>query len=470
MKRSELTFTLLLIPVDFFALISSAMVAFSLRFNPVFVSIRPIVFNLTLEKYIQAAAPMALVFLVVFALAGLYSTRRTAPTNEFVRVVLAVSTSMAVVLAISFFSRVLFESRFIALAAWALAIIFVVIARLVIHALQRSLLRYGIGVHRVAIIGETPTSETLVREFKQHKNFGFNVVEHFKKFDDDAAQRLREMERKDKLDEILLADPEAPREQTLKLIAFTDQEHLGFRFSADLFAAAVGRSVIQTISGIPIIEVRKTPLDGWGAIYKRTFDIIASTILIVLTSPIWLITTVAIKLDTRGPIFFSKLDDGSPACRMGQSGKPFRYFKFRSMAPQTHSMRYKELSELDTRKGTPMVKIKNDPRVTKVGKFIRKFSIDELPELLLVFVGRMSLVGPRPHLPEEVDKYRPEQRKVMTIKPGITGMAQISGRADLDFDDEVRLDTYYIEHWNPWLDFYILLKTPMVVIFKKGAY
>ena len=140
MKRSELTFTLLLIPVDFFALISSAMVAFSLRFNPVFVSIRPIVFNLTLEKYIQAAAPMALVFLVVFALAGLYSTRRTAPTNEFVRVVLAVSTSMAVVLAISFFSRVLFESRFIALAAWALAIIFVVIARLVIHALQRSLL------------------------------------------------------------------------------------------------------------------------------------------------------------------------------------------------------------------------------------------------------------------------------------------------------------------------------------------
>lgn len=125
---------------------------------------------------------------------------------------------------------------------------------------------------------------------------------------------------------------------------------------------------------------------------------------------------------------------------------------------------------MDTRKGSPMVKIKDDPRVTKVGKFIRKFSIDELPELLLVFSGRMSLVGPRPHLPEEVDKYKPEQRKVMTVKPGITGMAQISGRADLDFDDEVRLDTYYIEHWNPWLDFYILLKTPAVVIFKKGAY
>ncbi len=139
------------------------------------------------------------------------------------------------------------------------------------------------------------------------------------------------------------------------------------------------------------------------------------------------------------------------------------------MTPGLHYMRYNELKEQDARKGTPLVKIKNDPRITRVGRFIRKFSIDELPEFFLVFTGKMSLVGPRPHLPEEVKKYKPEQRKVLTIKPGITGMSQISGREKLDFDDEVRLDTYYIEHWSPWLDLYILLKTPFVVLFRKGA-
>jgi lipopolysaccharide/colanic/teichoic acid biosynthesis glycosyltransferase len=140
------------------------------------------------------------------------------------------------------------------------------------------------------------------------------------------------------------------------------------------------------------------------------------------------------------------------------------------MIPGTHNMRYKELSEKDTRKGAPLVKIANDPRITRVGNFIRKFSIDELPEFFLVLTGKMSLVGPRPHMPEEVAKYKPVHKKVLTIKPGITGLAQISGRADLDFDEEVRLDTYYIEHWSPWLDLYILLKTPIVVIFRKGAY
>ena len=124
----------------------------------------------------------------------------------------------------------------------------------------------------------------------------------------------------------------------------------------------------------------------------------------------------------------------------------------------------------DMREESPLFKIERDPRVTTVGRFIRRFSLDELPEFYLVLMGRMSLVGPRPHLPEEVAEYKPEHRKVLMVKPGITGLAQISGRADLDFEEEVRLDTYYIEHWSPWMDLYILLKTPFVVLFGKGAY
>ncbi|MBI4435108.1 sugar transferase [Candidatus Uhrbacteria bacterium] len=469
MKRSELTFTLALVPLDYLALLAAGIAAYFSRFHPAFTAIRPVIFDLTLQGYLKVVTPMVIVFVLVFAASGLYGVTRRSIASELSRIVLACSASMALVFAISFFSRVLFESRFIAIAGWGLAILFVAIERLVVRGLQRSLLRLGIGTHRIVIIGKTSAAEALVREFNQKKRLGFQVVAQYKTFTKALTRELREFKRADKIDEIVLANPEASRQETLEIIAFTEQEHLGFRYSADLFTAAIGRSIIHTYAGIPVIEVQKTPLDGWGAIYKRLFDVVGSSVLIILTSPVMLATALSIKLDSRGPVFFAKLDDGSLSRRVGQGGQTFTYFKFRSMRPGTHALRYNELAQADTRKGSPLVKIKNDPRVTRVGKFIRKFSIDELPEFFLVLRGHMSLVGPRPHLPEEVDRYKPEQRKVLTIKPGITGMAQISGRADLDFDDEVRLDTYYIEHWSPWLDLYILLKTPWVVLFGRGA-
>ena len=470
MKRSELAFTLALVPFDYLALVAAGIAAYYSRFHPYFTTIRPVIFTLTLQQYITILLPSLLIWIGVFAAAGLYSTHRRSIAKELSRVILATSASMALVFSILFFSRTFFDSRFIALVAWFFSIVFVCLGRLVIRGLQRSLMSMGIGVIRVAIIGSNDTAETLKEVFEKKPRFGLQIVTTFKTFDDAVAKKLRALKDQDKIDEILLADPEASKQTTLALIAFTDVEHLGFRYSADLFATAVGRSVIHMFSGIPVIEVQKTPLDGWGAIYKRLFDIIASLILIILTSPIMILTALAIKLDSRGPIFFSRLDDNKRMMRVGQSGKPFPYFKFRSMVPGTHNMRYRELSEKDTRKNAPVVKIANDPRITRVGSFIRKFSIDELPEFFLVLTGKMSLVGPRPHMPEEVAKYKPEHKKVLTIKPGITGLAQISGRADLDFDEEVRLDTYYIEHWSPWLDLYILLKTPIVVIFRKGAY
>ena len=178
---------------------------------------------------------------------------------------------------------------------------------------------------------------------------------------------------------------------------------------------------------------------------------------------------IIIKLDSRGPVFFSRRDDGSYLYRVGEGGTPFKYFKFRSMIPNSDSMRYKELADLNIRGEGPMVKIKDDPRVTRFGKVIRRWSIDELPELFLVFMGRMSLVGPRPHLPEEVAKYENYHRKTLTIKPGITGLAQVSGRSDLPFDEEAKLDIYYIENWSLLLDISILFKTPLAVFKHRAA-
>jgi lipopolysaccharide/colanic/teichoic acid biosynthesis glycosyltransferase len=133
------------------------------------------------------------------------------------------------------------------------------------------------------------------------------------------------------------------------------------------------------------------------------------------------------------------------------------------------SMRYNELADKNLRKDGPLVKIQDDPRITRVGKFIRRFSIDELPEIFLVLRGDMSLVGPRPHLPEEVAKYERHHKKVLTIKPGITGMAQISGRSDLTFEEEVKLDTYYIENWSIFLDLTIILRTPLAILKRRSA-
>lgn len=469
MKRAELSFALLRIPVDFAAIVFAAVVAYLSRFLPIFTSVRPVIFDLPLERFLGVMGVITPVWIAVFAVSGLYTMRRRSLASELSRVAVACSAAMASVFAILFFSRTFFDSRFIAVAGWILSIIFVSAGRILVRLLQRFLMRWGIGLHRVVFIGKTKGADILTELFHRRRELGFRVVASFESFNKATAEKIRKMKRVDGVDEIWLADANASRETDLDLLAFTETEHLGFTYTADYFSSAVGRSIQHSFAGIPVIEVQKTPLDGWGAIYKRLFDIIGSFFLIVVLSPIMLLAAIAIKLDSRGSVFFSHLPDGSKTTRIGQGGKPFTYYKFRSMREGEHFKRYGELAHLDTRQG-PLVKLKDDPRVTRVGRFIRACSIDELPELFLVLIGRMSLVGPRPHLPEEVAKYEPHQRKVLTVKPGITGLAQISGRADLDFEEEVALDVRYIEHWTPWLDLYILLKTPAVVLFRKGAY
>jgi exopolysaccharide biosynthesis polyprenyl glycosylphosphotransferase len=306
--------------------------------------------------------------------------------------------------------------------------------------------------------------------FERQKSLGYQVVAQFGQFDDQTKQELRQLAESGGLDEVIATGADFDRDTLTTILGFAYSRQLGFKYTADLLTTHARNTELGDIAGLPFVEIKGTRLDGWGRIFKRVFDFVASLILIVLTSPIMIVTAIAIKLDSKGPVFFHKLDDGSPVTRIGEHGKPFKYLKFRSMKPGTHSQRYEELAKKDTRQDGPLVKIKDDPRITRVGKFIRRYSIDELPELFLVLIGRMSLVGPRPHLPEEVEKYKEHHLRVLSVKPGITGMAQVSGRADLTFEDEVRLDTYYLENWSPWIDLGILVKTPFVVFLRKGAY
>lgn len=468
MRKMELTFVALLLPLDALALFCAAVTAYALRFSKPFVSVRPILTDIPFAEYLTTAGLFIAIWMLIFALAGLYSLRRRPAWSEFGRLIVSCTAGIMVVIATVFFGREFTTSRFVVLAVWGLAIFYVTLFRMVLRASRHAMLKSGRGHKYVAVVGSGRAAQELVKLYRDQPIMGFTVVKTYKQWGEAAKRDVLALQRRRRLDGIVLADPDATKEQELDLIALTEERHLEFRYLADLFAGAFKRVEVSTTGGIPIIEVKRTPLDGWGRIAKRLFDMCVSFVLILLTLPIMVVTAIAIKLTSRGPILFSRLENNSPVQRVGEHGRPFRYFKFRSMYHNVHSQRYTALAHLDTRKG-PLVKIKNDPRVTPVGRFIRTWSIDELPEFFLVFFGRMSLVGPRPHLPEEVANYEPHQRRVLAIKPGITGLAQISGRSDLSFDDEVALDTWYIEHWSPWLDLWILLKTPMAVLTHRGV-
>jgi exopolysaccharide biosynthesis polyprenyl glycosylphosphotransferase len=470
MKRSELFFSFLLVPLDYLAIIAAGITAYFLRYSDFFRNLRPVIFNLNFEQYLNIILLLAVFWLIIFALAGLYAIQSARKlVKEVYRIILACSTGLMLIVVLIFMRRELFDSRFIVLAGWILAIFYVSAARALVRGAQRIFLSYGIGAKKVIIVGASKTSDILVGNFSANRGLGFEVVKRARDFELSTAQELEEFLKINEVDEIIQADPNLSKAETLRLYDFADEHHLSFKYVADLLGTKVLKTEMSEFAGLPIMEVKKTPLDGWGRIIKRLFDIVVSFILIIILSPVFLLAALAIKIDSHGPIFFSRRDDDSPLFRVGVGGKLFHYFKFRSMRARADSMRYNELAGLNIRQGGPLVKIKDDPRVTRVGKFIRRFSIDELPELFLVFAGKMSLVGPRPHLPEEVAKYERHHKKVLTLKPGITGLAQISGRSDLSFEEEVKLDTYYIENWSFLLDLTILLRTPLAVLKGRKA-
>jgi exopolysaccharide biosynthesis polyprenyl glycosylphosphotransferase len=473
MKKIELFFSFLLVPLDFAAIMLAGISAYYIRFAQITTEIRPVIFSLPIGQYLQILFIIAFCWIIIFALSGLYNIKGNKKfLEEVYRIFEACSTGLVLVVILIFFFRELFSSRFIVLAAWLLAIVFVIFGRFLVRQIQRQLFRYGIGTHKVVIIGSSKTTDVLLNLFSSQRSYGVEIVKRLRDFTIETAQELEEFLKIKEVDEVIQTDPNLSKPEVLRLYDFTDEHHLTFKYVADLLDAKVLKTEVSEIAGLPVVEVKKTPLDGWGRIIKRIFDIFASGFLILLTSPVTILTAIAIKLDSKGPVFFSELEGGKPVYRVGQSGKLFKYFKFRSMIDGAHRYRNdpKFLAEnVNLRVGTPMMKFQNDPRITRVGRFIRRFSIDELAEMFLVFKGDMSLVGPRPHLPEEVAKYEQSHKKVLTIKPGITGLAQVSGRSDLTFEDEVKLDTYYIENWSLILDLSIVLRTPLAVLRSRKA-
>lgn len=217
----------------------------------------------------------------------------------------------------------------------------------------------------------------------------------------------------------------------------------------------------QQVAGLPLIHVTTPTLEGGQRVAKRLFDVIVSTALILVSLPVMAVIAAMVRADSRGPVFFKQE-------RVGIEGNHFDMLKFRSMVVDAEA-RLGDLADKNEGQGV-LFKIKNDPRVTRVGRFLRKYSMDELPQLFNIFSGSMSLVGPRPPLPREVEAYEHDVRRRLLVKPGLTGLWQVSGRSNLSWQDSVRLDLYYVENWSLAGDLVIILRTVRAVFHSTGAY
>lgn len=469
MKKSELFFAALLVPADFLMIVCAAAFAYWLRFTPGIIEIKPVLFEFSFFSYLKIVSLIAPFFLLIFALEGLYSLKSTRTFwREFLQISFSISVGMTLVILAVFLQREWFSSRFIIISAWALAIVFISLSRYVVNLTQKILLIYkGIGMHRLALIGESGFCSTVCREFKENPGHGYKIVLQESSID---INSLRTTHKQKGIDEILVCDPDIPATNLREASDFCHRNRIEFKFVPAILQSISTNFEVKTLFDEPVIAIKNTPLDGWGKITKRIFDIVGSVFGIIILSPLMLAAAIAIRLESRGPIVFRNE-------RVGHNGL-FNVFKFRYMkidfctgAQNPNNAKALELEQelikkQSVRKG-PLYKIKNDPRKTRVGRIIEALSIDELPQLFNVLKGDMSLVGPRPHQPREVEKYEIWQKRTLSIKPGMTGLAQISGRSDLSFSDEARLDIFYIENWSLWMDIEILFKTFFVLLKKR---
>jgi len=310
MKKSELAFAVMQVPIDYIAVEAAAFLAYYLRITTDIAGDGPVLFSF--QNFALVALIIGVIWLLFFSLAGMYNLRRSQRlVDEFYRAFLGVSTGTTGVIIIIFLLRELFfSSRFIVLATWLLAIIFVTLGRFIMRRVQITLYRRGVGVNRVVVIGKNRASGTIVSDLSSSSKKGYEILEVLPSPGEDVAieETLFEMKRihkERKIDQIIQTDPLVLRDKVVRLIDFADQNRIVFKYAPDIFQTQATNIDVRPVAGIPLVELKQTPLDGWGRVAKRVLDIIGSAILITISSPIMLAIAIAIKIDSSGKIFFS---------------------------------------------------------------------------------------------------------------------------------------------------------------------
>lgn len=476
-KRSELLFSLILVPIDYIAAITGFVLAYIVRLS----AEKPIAYQIPARQYLKFMLVLLPVWILFFALSGLYNLRSTRSRfSEIGRILVATAGGVMFLILVDFASQnPIIPSKSVPVYGFIFAFILIVIARQLVRGLQRFLWRFGYGVHNVFIIG----TGSVAREIKtslRPKHNGYRLL------NDEVASNsklyrsikgidlLKKIHHIHQIDEIFMSDSSLDNESQLEIIEFCHASQINYKFVPPTAGLFKTQSETVPYSTIPVLEVMQTPLEGWGRIVKRTVDLICSLLGLIILSPVFIIIAVLIKIFDPGPIFYLHR-------RLSREGKKIDVYKFRTMKRQYcvgKNYKYKTNEQVLAQFGDKELlvefkkhqKIKNDPRVSTLGRFLRRASLDELPQLFNVMVGNLSLVGPRPITEDELERYGDVSAKFLAIKPGLTGLWQVSGRNDVSYDERVMLDIYYVENWSLWTDFIIFLKTIRLIIRGRGGY
>ena len=418
---------------------------------------------------------------VILLFRGIYwLPRSTGLLDETVMLVGGLTTAMAGVILTAFLGRFV-PSRLVFIYAWAIAIVFFVVRRLVSRAVRAALWRRGKYVDRVLVAGAGESGRRIMEAMLNSPALGYQLVgwvDDLPGTDDLSvaterrvyrSQRLGlldDMERlveRHRVAEVIIALPSDHLNRVPHIVEQCQRQSVRFKVVPDLLQMSLDHIDVGEVAGLPLIGVKPPTIQGGQLIAKRGIDaLVATGILAVALIPMGVIA-LAIRATSEGPILFRQT-------RVGKDGRQFTLVKFRCMFDGADELRA-ELVRLHGESVDPrLFKLPDDPRLTKVGRLLRRWSLDELPQFWHVLKGEMSLVGPRPQIPTEVAVYEEWHYQRLQVTPGLTGLWQVNGRSNLSFDEMVRLDLYYAEHWSPWLDIKIVLRTVPAVLLGRGAY
>lgn len=466
MSRTSVVYrTVVLMIVDLLAVIGAVVFAYALRFES---GIFPYEQFHPFRNYAGYLAILLLVTVPVLAANGLYRPRRSISWLDHIY---AIFTSISVVVAVAMVSTAVMwpdasSSRLMVAMAWLLTIAFVTTGRYVVHRAQLAIRARGIGTERLLIVGTGEPGHLVLERVQHSPGIGYRPVGFVAEAIDSSIahglpvlgtlESIGEIVRSHQIDDVVIAIPTLSPRQLLDVVTQCDNERVNIKVFPDLFQFMMSGVNIGDLDGLPLISVKDVALRGWNLAIKRAMDLAVSAVALVLLSPLMLLIALSIKLSSPGgPVFLIQE-------RVGLDGRPFPIIKFRTMRP-------------DAEKETGAVwATRNDPRRTPIGAFLRRYSLDELPQLINVLAGEMSLVGPRPERPVFVEQFRrtiPRYFDRHREKAGLTGWAQVNGlRGNTSIEERTAYDVWYIENWTLWLDFKILLKTLVVVFTDRNAY
>ena len=475
-SRNTKFYSLLLLFADVAVLVLAFTVAYVLRVQN---DPRPLLVPIYAQTYLLTFLAILPFWIITFASLGLYSsTTYNRRLVEWTKVAIGSLIGILLVIGWEYISgERVFPARLVAAYALAGSFLLLIFERELMRALRSLAFRFGRGVSRVLIIGNSEATKDIARELAQTTKSGYRVVamscparlvpknlqvEHFTNTDE-ALAAIDELH----ITTIIQTDLYDSSERNQRIMSAAQVKHINYNFIPGEAEFYSGKNTVDVFLGYPMISVSQTPLIGWGAITKRIFDTIVSFVLLLVLGPVFLLLILLQKLFNPGPAFYL-------SNRLSQFSKPIRLIKFRTMSAQYGSKdaaeEFRDMGREDLAKEYELHrKVTSDPRITRFGNFLRTTSLDELPQVVNVLKGDLSLVGPRPILPQEVKFSRGKAALLHSVKSGVTGIWQVSGRSELSFDERIELETFYAQNWSFWLDIKILFKTIMVVIRRQGA-